>query len=177
MLRALQQLRREGLMRRLAVLALLVASLGGLGSATVSAASPLVLHDRSSVETSYIDTSLCAFPVAVSSSANIDDALFFDQSGGLVRILETVDHVVFIFSANGQTLTAKGTGGIDIVFNPDGSVSASTFGINLLLTIPTYGAVFLDAGRAEYLFDPHIHVLFHAGPASYDVEAFCAALA
>jgi hypothetical protein len=68
--------------------------------------------------------------------------------------------------AIGKTLKATGTGGIDIRFLPDGSVSAATFGINLLLTIPQYGAVFLDVGRAQFLFDPHIDVLFHAGPAS-----------
>ena len=164
-------------MRRFAVVTALVATVAGVGATPALAGSLVVQHDRFSLESSYVDTSTCAFPVAVSSSVNIDDALFFDASGNLVRVLETVNQAVITYSAHGSTLTARGSGGIDINFNPDGSVNASTFGINLLLTIPKYGAVYLDTGRAEYLFDPHIHVLFHAGPASYDVPAFCAALA
>ena len=162
-------------MRRF-VAAVLVASLAGGGAASAAAASGVV-HDRFSVESSDVDTSTCSFPIAVSASANIDDALFFDANGDLVRILETVNHVDIVYSANSKTLKATGTGGIDIRFLPDGSVSAATFGINLLMTIPQYGAVFLDVGRAEFLFDPHVHLLFHAGPASYDIAAFCAALA
>lgn len=72
---------------------------------------------------------------------------------------------------------ARGSGGFDARFAPDGSTSVSTFGIDLLLTLPGKGAVFLDAGRAEFLFDPHVHVLFEAGPQEYDLPAFCAALA
>jgi hypothetical protein len=164
-------------MRRFAVVAALVTALTGFGVTSALADSFVVQHDRFSLDMSYVDTSTCSFPVAVSSSVNIDDALFFDASGNLVRVLETVNQSIFTYDANGKTLTARGSGGIDIRFNPDGSVNAATFGINLLLTIPKYGAVYLDTGRAEYLFDPHIHVLFHAGPASYDVAAFCAALA
>jgi hypothetical protein len=162
-------------MRRFVAVAVLVTTLAGFGVAPAAAASGVV-HDRFSVEDSDIDTSTCSFPIAVSSSANINDALFFDANGELVRVLETVNHVDISYSANGNTLTATGTGGIDIRFRPDGSVSATTFGINLLMTIPQYGAVFLDVGRAEFLFDPHIHVLFQAGPASYDTVAFCGAL-
>ncbi len=164
-------------MRRFAVVAALVTALTGFGVTSALADSFVVQHDRFALEMSYVDTSTCPFPIAVSSLVNIDDALFFDANGNLVRVLETVNQSVFKYSAHGSTLTARGSGGIDIRFNPDGSVNAATFGINLLLTIPKYGAVFLDTGRAEYLFDPHIHVLFHAGPASYDVAAFCAALA
>jgi hypothetical protein len=164
-------------MRRHLLVALLVTVAVGAAAATASADSFVVQHDRFTDTRSSVDPSLCPFPVAVSSTANIDDALFFDATGNLVRVLETVNHVAITYSANGKTLTATGTGGFDLRFNPDGSVTAATFGINLLLTIPGYGAVFLDAGRAEYLFDPHIHVLFHAGPASYDLAAFCGALA
>jgi hypothetical protein len=163
-------------MRRLVAVAVLVTALTGVGVASATATSGVV-HDRYSVEASSVDTSTCSFPIAQSSSANIDDALFFDANGDLVRILETVNHVDITYSANGKTLKATGTGGIDIRFLPDGSVTAATFGINLLMTIPGYGAIFLDVGRAEFLFDPHIHLLFHAGPASYDIAAFCAALA
>jgi len=162
-------------MRNIVAAAVLAAALSGLGAASAAAASG-VIHDRFSVEASSVDTSTCSFPIAQSSSANIDDALFFDANGELVRILETVNHVEINYSAHGKTLKAIGTGGIDLRFLPDGSVSAATFGINLMMTIPGYGAVLLDVGRAEYLFDPHVHVLFQAGPASYDIAAFCAAL-
>jgi hypothetical protein len=159
----------------LVVLALL-AALAAV-PATAGADSGVVQHERSSIQDSYVDSSLCSFPVTVSVTANIDDALFFDANGDLVRVLETVNRVSFSYSANGNTLNATGTGGIELLFHADGSVTANTFGINLLLTIPGTGTVFLDAGRATYLFDPHIHVLFHAGPASYDLAAFCSALA
>jgi hypothetical protein len=91
-----------------------------------------------------MDQTFCEFPVFVSGSSNITALVFLDDAGKPVRVLETVDHVVITFEANGKTLTATGTGGVEYEFNPDGSVSASTFGINLLLTIPTYGTVFLD---------------------------------
>jgi hypothetical protein len=39
------------------------------------------------------------------------------------------------------------------------------------------GTVVLDAGRATYLFNPHLTVLFHAGPSNYNLTELCAALA
>lgn len=163
-------------MRRHLFAVLLVAAVASVAAPAASADSFVVQHDRYTVEDSGVAQHLCAFPVAITSTANIDDALFFDAQGNLVRLVETVNHVAINYSANGKTLTAIGTGGIEYTFNPDGSLLASTFGINLLLTIPGEGVVFLDAGRALFLFDPHLHVLFQAGPASYDTAAFCAAL-
>ena len=125
----------------------------------------------------FVDSSLCSFPVETSATADIDDLLFFDPAGNLVRIHETVNHVSFVYSADGKSLAAKGSGGIDITLNPDGTQTASTFGINLVLTIPHEGNVFLDVGHAVYLFGAGPpQLLFHAGPASYDLDAFCAAL-
>jgi hypothetical protein len=136
-----------------------------------------VIHDRHADDLTRIDTTTCSFPVTTHFTANIDDALFFDPSGNLVRLLETVNHAQITYTANGKTLTARGSGGFDLRFNADGSRTVSTFGINLLLTLPGRGTVFLDVGRAEILFDPNIHILFQAGPADYDIAAFCAALA
>jgi len=161
---------------RRTILATFVLILSGTLASTAAAGSSRVAHDRYSVEQTRVDNTLCPFPVNQHATADLDDALFFDEDGNLVRLLETVQHVRIDYTANGHTLTAIGTGGIDLHFNVDGSVSASTFGINLLLTLPGEGAIFLDVGHAEYLFDPHIHLLFQAGPASYDLDAFCAAL-
>ena len=94
-----------------------------------------------------------------------------------MRVLETVNHAIITFSANGKTLEARGSGGLEILFNADGSRTVNTFGIDLLLTLPGHGSVVLDAGRTEFLFDPRIHLLFQAGPEEFDVAAFCAALA
>lgn len=162
-------------MRNLVVAVAVAAAIAGTVATTASASAPV--HDRYTLTDGGVASRLCAFPIVVSSTANIDDALFFDETGRLVRILETVNHVEITYSANGKTLSATGTGGINIVFNADGTESAQTFGINLLLTIPGEGAVWLDAGRAEYLFSPRLHLLFQAGPAQYDMAAFCAALA
>jgi hypothetical protein len=131
---------------------------------------------RYSESSLYVETGMCAFPIVVSGSSNITDHLFFNDDGKLVRILVTVDHADITSSANGKSLTAKGSGGIEYELNPDRTISVHTFGINLLLTIPHYGSVILDTGSAAFLFDPRLHELFHAGPASYDLEAFCAAL-
>jgi hypothetical protein len=61
--------------------------------------------------------------------------------------------------------------------NPDGTITVNTFGINLLMTIPHYGSIFLDTGRATFLFDgKHLSTEFIAGPPSYDIPAFCNAL-
>ena len=148
-----------------------------LSAVPLSADSGRVEHDRYPDFFSWVDANSCAFPVEVSGSSNIDDLLFFDETGNLVRILSTVNHAEIDYSANGVTLTAKGSGGIEYTFNADGSIGVSTFGINLLMTLPHYGAILLDTGHAEFVFDPHLHELFHAGPASYDDAAFCAALA
>lgn len=153
------------------------ATFGVLCGRPASADSFVIQHDRYSDEGGFVDNDACSFPVVVWGTSNSNDALFFDSDGSLVRILSTVNHAEITFSANGKTLTAKGSGGIEYEANPDGSVTVNTFGINLLMTIPHYGVVQLDTGRATFLFDPHLNVLFHAGPASYDVEAFCAALA
>jgi len=123
------------------------------------------------------DTTSCAFPITVRGISNIDDLLFFDTAGNLVRVLETVNHSVITFTANGKTLEAKGTGGIDLTFNPDGTVLAKTFGINLLVTLPGEGRVILDTGHAIFMFGHGFETLFQAGPADYDFAAFCAALA
>ena len=121
--------------RRLSVF-VLAAIVAPLTPSPVLAQSEVVQHDRFSETRKSVDETLCDFPVTVSSSANIDDALFFDDAGNLVRVLETVNRVEIVFSANGKSLTATGTGGIEYLFNPDGSITANTFGINLLMTIP-----------------------------------------
>jgi hypothetical protein len=149
----------------------------GLWAVPVVAAGTPPIHEVFQDERSSIDDDTCAFDVAVHSSATIDDLLVFDASNTLVRVRETVRHVSIEFTANGKTLNATGTGGIDLRFASDGSVTAFTSGIDILLVIPGQGPIYLDAGRAIFVFDPHIHVLFEAGPASYDVAAFCAALA
>jgi hypothetical protein len=151
-------------------------ALVALAAAPTAASSAPVAHDRFHDQFTAVDSATCAFPITVHSEADLDDALFFDADGNLVRVLETVQHARITFSANGKTLEALGSGGIEIVFNPDGSTTASTFGIDLKLTLPGEGAVLLDTGRAAFLFDPHIHVLFEAGPQVYDTDAFCAAL-
>jgi hypothetical protein len=155
----------------------LVALLGLSALPVVAAGTPPPIHDVFQDERSFIDDDTCSFDVAVHLTATIDDLLVFDASGNLVRVRETVRHVSIEFNANGKTLSATGTGGIDLRFAADGSVAASTFGIDILLVIPGQGPIYLDAGHAVFLFDPHIHVLFEAGPASYDTGAFCTALA
>jgi len=127
-------------------------------------ASSDIVRDRYVDLSTRVDDSLCAFPVVVSGSSNINDLIFLDDNGKPVRLLSTVNHAEITFTANGKSLTAKGSGGIEYLVNPDGTISVNTFGINLLLTIPEYGPVFLDTGRAVFLFDTdrHLHELFHA---------------
>src|SRR5262252_9508919 len=132
-----------------AVVALLVVSCALLPQAGY-ADSGLVVHDRFVDETLWVNDSTCAFPINVSGSSNVDDLVFLDESGELARLLETVSHAVITFSANGKSLEAKGSGGIEYLYNPDGTITVHTFGINLMMTIPQYGAIFLDAGRATY---------------------------
>jgi len=159
---------------RVALIALVVFL--GVSSVSMSADSFVVVHDRYSDDSSFVAHHMCSFPVLISNSSNINDALFFDETGQLVRVLSTVNHAKITFSANDVSLTAIGSGGIEYTLNPDGSVGVHTFGINLLLTLPGYGAVTLDAGSATYVFDPDLQELFHAGPVRYDNELLCAAL-
>ena len=143
-------------------------------SLTALAADPVqeVFQD----ERSFTDRTSCPFDVGVHLTATIHDRLYFDATGNLERVHETVRHVTIEFTANGTTLGARGTGGIDLRFAADGSISSTTFGIDLVLVLPGQGPIFLDAGSATFVLDPFIHFLFEAGPASYDMEAFCAAL-
>jgi hypothetical protein len=147
-----------------------------LWAVPVAAKGYPLIHDQFSAQLAYIDGQTCPFDVEVHLTAMIHDRLFVDAAGDLVRVLETVRHVVIEFTANGKTLTATGTGGIDIRIAPDGSVTASTFGIDILLVVPGHGPIFLDAGRATIVYDPRPRALFKAGPAEYDEAAFCAAL-
>jgi hypothetical protein len=161
---------------RLGLTTVLCAFVAVCASSLASADTGSVQHQRYPFTSTFTDTSLCGFPIAITSSANYDDAMFFDSAGNLVRILETVNHGTLTYSAHGHTLSGIGTGGVELVFNTDGSVTVNTFGINIFITIPGQGTVILDAGHASYLFDPHLHVLFQAGPSNYDLTTFCNAL-
>jgi hypothetical protein len=159
---------------------LIVAAVAAVFASTADADSSVVQHVRDTVTFGpRIDNTSCSFPITVTGIANIDDVLFFDSAGNLVRLHETVNHAVITFSANGKTLEAKGTGGIDMTFNPDGTVLVSTFGIDLLVTLPGTGPVILDAGRGIFTFGGGhpFQSLFEVGPANYDFTAFCGALA
>jgi hypothetical protein len=161
---------------RFAVAAVVTALVMGVVASGATADSSVVQHQRYTFSGSFTDTSMCGFPITIGNSANFDDALFFDSAGNLVELLETVNHGSLTFSANGKTLSGIGTGGIKVMFNSDGSVTVNTFGINVVVTIPGEGTVILDAGTATFLFNPHLSVLFHAGPSNYDLTAFCSAL-
>jgi len=161
-------------------LLLTVAIVAAVFAPTAAADSFSVQHVRDTVTLGpRIDDTSCSFPITVTGTSNVDDLLFFDSAGNLVRIHETVNDAVITFSANGKTLEAKGSGGIDLTLNPDGTVLASTFGINLLVTLPGTGPAILDAGHAIFTFGGGhpFQTLFVAGPANYDLTAFCAALA
>lgn len=136
-----------------------------------------VVHQRFSSDTgALIDSSTCDFEIEYRIVAEINDALHHDENGNLTRVLETVRHMVTTYSANGRTLEGRGTGGFDVRFESNVPVSASAFGVNLKMTLPGRGVVFLDAGRMEVVYDPAPHVVFQAGPQRYDVGAFCDAL-
>jgi len=159
------------------VLSVLFVALISFGRSAGFADSFIIEHDRYSDESERIDNKTCSFPITVNGSSNNNDALFFDDAGNLVRILSTVNHAILTFSANGKSLTARGSGGIEYLFNPDGTITVHTFGINLLMTIPHYGPVFLDVGRATFVLeDKHLYTEFIAGPANYDIPTFCSAL-
>jgi hypothetical protein len=145
--------------------------------AVAAAAAGGPVHIVSQNSSSYTDTATCPFPIAVQITSTSDDKVFYDGQGNVAQVLETDRNVAITFTANGTTLDGQGSGGFDVTFNPDGSQTVRTFGINLLVTIPHQGSVILDAGHAVFLFDPHIHVLFQAGPSDYDLPAFCSALA
>ena len=160
-------------MKRFGFLIACVLAMSALSPGNLFAQSNIV-HDRFSETDSYVDEEMCAFPIEVSSFTNLNYMIVFDDAGTPVRVLLTVNHAVITFSANGKTLTARGSGGVEYEFDPERT--ASTFGINMLMTIPHYGTVFLDTGHSEFLFSGGRHLLFRAGPESYDMKAFCGAL-
>ena len=171
-------LRPGSLTRQMGVLIVVIVAV--VFAPTAAADSSVVQHVRDTVTLGpRTDNTSCSFPITVNGIANVDDLLFFDGAGNLVRLQETVSHAVVTFSANGKTLEAKGSGGINMTFNPDGTVLASTFGIDLLVVLPGTGPAILDAGHAVFTFGGGhpFQALFEAGPASYDFTAFCAALA
>jgi hypothetical protein len=147
-----------------------------VGPTSVAADGGSVAHERGQFDKTFTVTDICPFPLTVHASFTFDDLLTFDASGNLVRVLETDRQVSIDYSANGKTLTAKGSGGVVDTFNADGSITIRTFGINLLVTIPGEGNIILDVGHSVAVLDPHYHVLFQAGPAVYDLPEFCAAL-
>jgi hypothetical protein len=133
-------------------------------------------HVTGTFERTTVSTGICAFPVTVHGSNAYVDTIFLDNQGNVVRLLETVQHGVLDFSAHGRSITASGTGGFDATFASDGSSVLRTFGIDLLAVLPGTGPIILDAGYGVFSFDGGMHVLFEAGPASYDIDAFCGAL-
>ena len=158
-------------MRKMILIGVMCASWGLVMNATT------VVHDGYSVDVTRVLTGLCPFPVTEHETGDVHDALFFDDAGNLVRVLETLRHFGTTYTANGVTLEARVTGGLDFTFNPDGTIgSFSIFGINNLLTIPHDGAVFLNTGVRKGVFDPTPQLVFQAGPLEFDIPAFCAAL-
>ena len=167
-------------MRRPALLLTFLCAVAAVSVPSAAADSSVVQHVRDTVTLGpRIDNTSCSFPITVTGAANVDDLLFFDGSGNLVRVHETVNRGFIAFSANGKKLEAKGSGGIDLTFNPDGTVLASTFGIDLLVILPGTGPAILDAGHGIFTYGGGhpFQALFESGPASYDFAAFCAALA
>ena len=167
-------------MRRASLLLTFLCAVATVFVPVAAADSSVVQHLRDTVTLGpRVDNTSCSFPITVRGAANVDDLLFFDGSGNLVRLHETVNRGFISFSANGKTLEAKGSGGIDLTFNPDGTVLARTFGIDLLVTLPGSGPAILDAGRGIFTYGGGhpFQALFEAGPANYDFAAFCAALA
>ena len=83
-----------------------------------------------------------------------------------------------VLGAAGRTLHETGTFERTTVstFASDGSSVVRTFGIDLRVVLPGAGPILLDAGYGVFSFDSGMHVLFEAGPARYEVDAFCAAL-
>ena len=161
--------------RRLFVTVLVICS--GLVVSAAAAQPGSVVHDRYSVDQTFILTRMCPFPVVERAVGEVDDAYFFDAGGSLTRVHETVHQALITYAANGKSLDGRGSGGFDVQFNPDGTRTVSTFGINVLVVIPGQGPVILDAGRSNFSFDPRPHLVFQAGPQDYDLAAFCAALA
>ena len=140
------------------------------------AAGGQTFHVAGSFERTYVSSGICPFPVTVHGSNAYVDTIFLDENGNLLRLLETVQHAVIEFSANGRMISATGTGGFDATFAADGSSVVRTFGIDLLAVLPGSGPIILDAGYGVFSFDGGMHVVFEAGPTRYDTDAFCAAL-
>lgn len=148
------------------------------GSVPSAQAAPVqVLHQSYSDSNTSVSSAICGFPIETRVVADIEDTLFFDTGGNLLRLLETVHNMRTTFSANGRTLESVGTGGFDVRFESGVPMSVTTFGIDFKMTLPGQGVVFLDVGRTEFALEPSPHVVFEAGPQRYDFAAFCAALA
>ena len=143
---------------------------------TVFAAAPI--RTSTTIDRTRVSTVPCGFAITSHVQATLDDLLFFDASGRLVRVHEVVGMFSTDYTANGHTLTSIGTGILDVYFNPDGSRTFVANGMNELLVLPGQGPIFLDTGHTVSVLDETgFHVEFRAGPFDYDIPAFCAAFA
>jgi hypothetical protein len=121
------------------------------------------------------DTSLCGFPIQLSSQATGFAVLFSDPAGALVRIQEHVTGQD-TFSANGVTLVGSPYRSLGkLVFSGGQLVEFHASGVLEKVRLPD-GSTFLAAGRVDVIA---AHGGFIVDPDSGVVknqDAFCAAL-
>jgi hypothetical protein len=130
-----------------------------------------------SVSDTYDFTGVCTFSVTVNANADIMAIHYVDQSGALTRIFNHVNEHD-IFSANGKTLVGLPfSSNIEARFDSAGNMTSLT-GTGIVERVPLPdGSVFQSSGRVDFLAHPDSNFILtpdhgHSG----NVAAFCAAL-
>jgi hypothetical protein len=129
-------------------------------------------------------TAACGFPVDLRVDGSFKDTLFFNDSGMLVKLIETPFGGPFTLTAvnpaTGKSVTTQTQAEpIVITFAPDGSIaSVKQNGIIFNFVVPGAGAVLQSVGRI--VIDADGNRTFVAGPkdfATQTISAFCNYLA
>jgi hypothetical protein len=111
------------------VLGAVVVGFGG----PAAAVPPDIRHFKWVNETEVIPAGgLCEFPVVVSSTGKFREAFYFDEDGGLRRIMSNPSLVTTYFNPrSGRSLTSPDRGLDKVTFNADGTVTVFGTGIHL----------------------------------------------
>lgn len=149
-----------------------------LCAGTVSLFAKAPVTEDFAFTTELVLTDLCGFPVTLQSSVSGSTTYFFDRNGNLVRIqVHQVEQDTF--SANGKVLEGEPfSANLEALIDANGNISAlSGTGVMEKIRLPD-GSLFIGAGRLNYLNHPD--ALFVIAPdrgRSGNLEGFCAAVA
>ena len=177
-------MRIRRVMRATLLASALVAVAGG---ATAQAGA--TLQFRSHIDATFLEPGLsaaCGFPIAVHLVGTDHLAVFFDQTGALLQVIETTPGFThtFINVATGTSYTTVSPAVLHITVNADGTILLAVDGLfghifvnGKLVSVRTgrtvWPAAIVGPGDIEPIGPP----IFQAGPLDPPVPALCAALA